>query len=484
MVHRQGVSKGLLTLLGQVDALAPRRDIRNDGTIGDKAHQGRESDHNPDGEGRIRALDITKDLAHGVDVQKIADQIIASRDPRMKYMIHNQRMVRSYPKTGKTPWVWYDEQKGHEEHLHVSTVANNAIADDTSPWKISLGTQPMQQIDSFEQRAVAMMPRLMKDLVLHDFQAAGMVGNFGQESRMGELFHQVGGNAIGLAQWDGDRKQQFLDFCASIGKAPEDPESSYSFLIKELLSTENTSLKALKATETLEDATEVFCKKFERPGKPMMEKRLAYAERALEAYKATSSQEPEMPGTWEPEPPQGRPWLPSTEQGFPQQSPIQQGGLGNFFGVIQLGMEIFALMKQIPKGMTVEEGLSAVKAGFQVAVYGQPNQALQIEAPRSQPMSSFGTSTRQPSAQAVTSVVTEIKPAMKSKINWTQAIAGVLQALNLGTALAGGLDPKYGVAIAGGLGIVSNAITWVQRTFFTTDIAPQSVTADMLQRRV
>src|SRR5262245_33953750 len=41
------VAQCLLTLLGQVDELAPKRSRRCDGTIGDAAHAARTSDHNP-----------------------------------------------------------------------------------------------------------------------------------------------------------------------------------------------------------------------------------------------------------------------------------------------------------------------------------------------------------------------------------------------------------------------------------------------------
>jgi hypothetical protein len=61
-------------LRDQVDAIAPNRDKSNDGWIGDEGHAARTSDHNPDVAGVVHALDITKDTAHGVDVQKIADR--------------------------------------------------------------------------------------------------------------------------------------------------------------------------------------------------------------------------------------------------------------------------------------------------------------------------------------------------------------------------------------------------------------------------
>src|SRR5262249_36859977 len=53
------LAKSLITLIDEVDAKYPDRDRSNDGTIGDTSHQARRSDHNPDSEGVVRALDIT-----------------------------------------------------------------------------------------------------------------------------------------------------------------------------------------------------------------------------------------------------------------------------------------------------------------------------------------------------------------------------------------------------------------------------------------
>ena len=51
-----------LKLREQVNARWPDRDKRSDGTIGDTAHAARKSDHNPDADGWVKALDIDADL--------------------------------------------------------------------------------------------------------------------------------------------------------------------------------------------------------------------------------------------------------------------------------------------------------------------------------------------------------------------------------------------------------------------------------------
>ena len=53
------LAKSLETLRQQIDQLAPNRDKDNDGWIGDTSHQTRKSEHNPDSNGVVRALDIS-----------------------------------------------------------------------------------------------------------------------------------------------------------------------------------------------------------------------------------------------------------------------------------------------------------------------------------------------------------------------------------------------------------------------------------------
>jgi hypothetical protein len=54
-------------------------------------HQATRSDHNPDGEGVVRALDITL-IPHGLDSYKLAETLRIARDPRIKYVISNQKI--------------------------------------------------------------------------------------------------------------------------------------------------------------------------------------------------------------------------------------------------------------------------------------------------------------------------------------------------------------------------------------------------------
>jgi hypothetical protein len=128
------VAESLLSLRRQIDAMAPARDKSSDGTIGDLSHQSRNSDHNPNEDGVVTALDITHDPSHGVDAPALAELLRLSEDPRIKYVISNGRIFSSKV----SPWKWrpYSGANAHTKHFHVSVVGDRARYDDTSPWSI------------------------------------------------------------------------------------------------------------------------------------------------------------------------------------------------------------------------------------------------------------------------------------------------------------------------------------------------------------
>jgi hypothetical protein len=136
------VAKSLLTLRDQVNAKFPNRSKASDGTIGDAAHASRSSDHNPwvtDGnKGVVTAMDITHDTAHSCDCNLLAQAITASKDSRVKYVIWNSRIARSYVKNGKEPWTWlpYTGANKHNHHMHVSVKDKKASYDSTQAWSI------------------------------------------------------------------------------------------------------------------------------------------------------------------------------------------------------------------------------------------------------------------------------------------------------------------------------------------------------------
>ena len=128
------VAQSLDTLRKQVNAMAPGRSVASDGTIGDAAHSARTSDHNPNDDGVVTAMDITNDPLHGLDSGVLAEQLRVSQDPRIKYVISNSRIFSSKEK----PWTWrpYTGTNAHTKHVHVSVMGTKALYDDTRPWAI------------------------------------------------------------------------------------------------------------------------------------------------------------------------------------------------------------------------------------------------------------------------------------------------------------------------------------------------------------
>lgn len=124
------LSPALAELRSEVDAMAPDRSKVSDGWLGDAAHAARHSDHNPEPDGSVDAIDITHDPAHGVDCSLLADQV--KDDPRLVgggYVIWNWQIWN--PDIARI-WRPYTGTNGHTKHMHVSV--SDRGQNDTSPW--------------------------------------------------------------------------------------------------------------------------------------------------------------------------------------------------------------------------------------------------------------------------------------------------------------------------------------------------------------
>lgn len=142
------VDKGLDKLLAQIDEAAPNRSKASDGSIGDEAHQGTSSKHNPedtedsqdrnDPDNQVDARDFTHDPANNADMHVVSESIRQSRDARVYLVIFDGEQFSSYAKDGYPPFTWrpyYGENK-HRQHMHIEV--NDYHNDDTSPWKIGI----------------------------------------------------------------------------------------------------------------------------------------------------------------------------------------------------------------------------------------------------------------------------------------------------------------------------------------------------------
>ena len=104
----------------QIDDAFIDRDRNSDGWIGDARHQLRVSDHCPDENGWVRAIDIDKDLrSHKSAAFDLADQlrICGKTDKRIKYVIFNHKIASQ---KSKFEWKPYTGINPHEHHIHIS----------------------------------------------------------------------------------------------------------------------------------------------------------------------------------------------------------------------------------------------------------------------------------------------------------------------------------------------------------------------------
>ena len=138
------VAFSLDQLLAQVNAKWPNRSTASDGALGDVRHQHGVSDHNPNKSGIVQARDITNDPAHGLVSRQLAEALIVSRDPRIKYIISNRQICAG--DEGPSPWVWrsYKGANPHEHHVHISVKDDPKFYDDKTTWKLdAASTKPI-----------------------------------------------------------------------------------------------------------------------------------------------------------------------------------------------------------------------------------------------------------------------------------------------------------------------------------------------------
>ena len=118
------LSKAAQQLREQFDDTFPDRDRTSDGWIGDTRHAARPSDHNPDANGWVRAIDVDRDVSGKSKpdlMPDIADQIRLlckfKKERRITYIIFDGRIASS-----KKAWAWreYTGANKHNHHCHIS----------------------------------------------------------------------------------------------------------------------------------------------------------------------------------------------------------------------------------------------------------------------------------------------------------------------------------------------------------------------------
>jgi hypothetical protein len=107
----------------QIDDAFADRDRTSDGWIGDTRHAARPSDHNPDANGWVRAIDVDRDLSGKPKpdiMPDLADQIRLagkSGEKRISYVIFDGRIA-----SPRLNWRWrkYTGSNKHNHHCHIS----------------------------------------------------------------------------------------------------------------------------------------------------------------------------------------------------------------------------------------------------------------------------------------------------------------------------------------------------------------------------
>ncbi len=133
------LAPALIALEAEADRVAPKRRRTSDGSIGDRAHAARASNHNPD-RGWVDAIDISHDPARGMDIHAHVRSWVARQDPRLDEVISNHRIWTHDRR--KEGWRPYSGENGHTFHAHITV--RDSHRHDTSPWfgSVLLPTKP------------------------------------------------------------------------------------------------------------------------------------------------------------------------------------------------------------------------------------------------------------------------------------------------------------------------------------------------------
>ena len=132
--------------------------------------------------------------------------------------------------------------------------------------------------------------RLLVDFpIFKDFHAAAILGNMGAETGgftlMQEVRPRAGRGGLGWLQWTGPRRIDFETFCQPPNPSTATDEGNYNFMVHEMRGKERKARELFEVTTNLDDATQVFMLKYERPGVKALEKRKTFARRAFSLFR-------------------------------------------------------------------------------------------------------------------------------------------------------------------------------------------------------
>jgi hypothetical protein len=148
----------LVQLRSEFNDLNPNRDKGADGSIGDTAHQSSTSDHNPDAQGRVLALDIDStgpwpDFTFAAAVGLIIERCRSGREDRIQYIIWDHHIYSR--STGFAKQVYTGTADPHVNHAHFSARHDHHGESDTRGWNLLSLEDPMAGITVADITAAA-----------------------------------------------------------------------------------------------------------------------------------------------------------------------------------------------------------------------------------------------------------------------------------------------------------------------------------------
>ena len=159
-----------VAILNDANRVAPYRNRASDGILGDAFHAASLSDHNPDGNGIVHAVDVTNDPARGMNTwywaNVIAGRILTGQERRVKYLVSNNGTedVIFNPEISLTWRPNLDRngyrQHDHANHLHTSVLYTSVAENDTSRYFVSAAppAPPEDEVEHGQAVDIALNP--------------------------------------------------------------------------------------------------------------------------------------------------------------------------------------------------------------------------------------------------------------------------------------------------------------------------------------
>jgi hypothetical protein len=214
----------LVVLFHEFNIIAPNRDHASDGSIGDAAHQQTNSDHNPDKNGIVHAVDVDNTLNAPFTMESCIQNLVneCRKDNsvgldrgRLKYIIYNRRIW-----SVSNNWAQenYTGPSPHTEHAHFSCEYDPKYANDTRSWGL---------VDSFGKDDLPMNQNEFNTLLANAFKDKAVADSFLDNIKVTDYaYTNKPQRVLSLRQWIGfsEGRSQIKDVLDEISVLDADIE--------------------------------------------------------------------------------------------------------------------------------------------------------------------------------------------------------------------------------------------------------------------